>query len=101
MRRHKKATPDTKLPAKAVPLRCKIVVMKNFIKPQLKRKLILIAIISLLLGSALEIYTFGLDAGFFLRWLRAFFVFFTLIGFTVLAVVPGVSYSVNRIYKGR
>lgn len=100
MRTHKKATPDIKLPAKALPLRCNQELMKNFLKPQLKRKLILIAIISLLLGSAMELYTFGLDSGFILRWVRAFFVCFTLIAFTVLAVVPGVSYGVNRISKG-
>ncbi|WP_347157180.1 DUF2798 domain-containing protein [Pontibacter chitinilyticus] len=62
----------------------------------LKRKLLLIAAISLLLALALEIYTFGFAAGFLVGCFRAFFVFFVMITLTVLAIIPGVSYGVNR-----
>ncbi|MBF9251856.1 DUF2798 domain-containing protein [Pontibacter sp. 172403-2] len=63
----------------------------------LKRRLLLIAIISLLLASALVLYTFGFFDGFLVAWFRAFLVFFTLISLTVLVIIPGVSYGVNRI----
>ncbi|WP_242920847.1 DUF2798 domain-containing protein [Pontibacter liquoris] len=62
----------------------------------LKRRLLVIALISLLLASALELYTFGLASDFLLRWFRSFFVFFTLIAVTVLAIIPGVAYGVNK-----
>ncbi len=71
--------------------------MKNYIKPQLKRQFTIIAVISLLLASALELYTFGLASDFMVRWMRSFFVFFTLIGFTVLAIVPAVNIAVNKV----
>lgn len=72
---------------------------KKVLVPQLKRSLILLAIVSLLLASALEIYTFGFTPDFVVRWLRSFFVFFVLIAGTVLAIVPGVNYVVNRFSK--
>lgn len=70
---------------------------KPVLARSLKRKLLLIAIISLLLASALELYTFGISSGFLLGWFRAFFVFFMLISLTVLAIIPGVAYGVNKI----
>lgn len=74
--------------------------MKNqFLTPQLKRQLILIAIISLLLTSALEIYVFGFTSDFIIRWLRSFFVFFVMISVTKLAIVPGVNILVSRVTK--
>lgn len=74
--------------------------MKNqFLTPQLKRQLILIAIISLLLASALEIYVFGFTSDFVIRWLRSFFVLFVMISVTKLAIVPGVNNLVSRIAK--
>ncbi len=74
--------------------------MKNqVLPPQLKRKLLLIAFISLLLGSALQIYTFGFADGFAGRWLNSFAVFFVLIAVTVLAIIPGVNYLTNKIVR--
>jgi len=72
---------------------------KRFLAPQLKRRLLLLAVISLLLASALEIYTFGFTSGFVVRWLRSFFVFFVLISATVLAIVPAVNYIVKKLTK--
>lgn len=72
---------------------------KRFLAPQLKRSLILLAVISLLLASALEIYTFGFTSGFVVRWLRSFFVFFVLISATVLVIVPAVNYAVKKLTK--
>lgn len=72
---------------------------KKVLAPQLKRSLLLLAVISLLLASALEIYTFGFTPDFMVRWLRSFLVFFVLIAVTVLAIVPGVNYVVNRFSK--
>lgn len=72
---------------------------KKVLAPQLKRSLLLLAVISLLLASALEIYTFGFTPDFAVRWLRSFFVFFVLIAVTVLAIVPGVNHVVNRTSK--
>ncbi|MDX5422299.1 MAG: DUF2798 domain-containing protein [Hymenobacteraceae bacterium] len=69
---------------------------KQYLKPHLKRRLIVIAAISLLLASALQLYTFGITADFFGRWFRAFFVFFALISVTVLAIIPAVNYGVNK-----
>ena len=71
--------------------------MRGFTLPHFKRKLTVVAIISLLLASALELYTFGLDADFLLRWLRTFFVVLVLLAATVLAIVPGVNYLVSRV----
>lgn len=71
--------------------------MRKYIKPQLKRKLIIIAIISLLLASAMELYTFGLASDFLVRWFRSFFVVFTLVALTALAIVPGVNYAVDKV----
>lgn len=73
---------------------------RQFLPPLLKRKLILLAVTSLLLASALEIYTFGFTPDFITRWLRSFFVFFVLIALTVLAIVPGVNRMVNKFSKG-
>jgi thiosulfate reductase cytochrome b subunit len=66
-------------------------------KQKLKRSLIIIAVISLLLASALELFTFGVGTDFFGRWVSSFTVFFTLITLTVVFIVPGVSYIINRI----
>lgn len=68
------------------------------IRPQLRRKLFIIAVISLLLASALEMYTFGLHADFPARWLRSFFVFYFLIAVTSLLIVPGVNYSMGKLF---
>ena len=72
---------------------------KQLLTPQLKRQLILIAIISLLLASALEIYVFGFTPNFIVRWLRSFFVFFVMISVTKLAIVPAVNSTVSKIAK--
>ena len=72
---------------------------KKSMAPQLKRRLLLLVVISLLLASALEIYTFGFTPDFVVRWLRSFFVFFVLISVTVLGIVPGVNYAVTKIAK--
>ncbi|WP_439881288.1 DUF2798 domain-containing protein [Pontibacter sp. MBLB2868] len=71
--------------------------MRNNLYPHLKTRLMLIAVISLLLASALNLYTFGISSGFLINWMRSFFVFFVLIGFTVMAIVPGVNYLISRI----
>ena len=71
--------------------------MRKFIPPHFKRKLVVVAIISLLTASALELYTFGIDSDFLLRWLRAFFVIFVLLAATVMAIVPGVNYLVKKV----
>ncbi|GAB3199045.1 putative membrane protein [Pontibacter aydingkolensis] len=70
--------------------------MRKYIKPQLKRKVIIIAIISLLLASALELYTFGANSDFLMRWFRSFFVIFTMVSLTVLVIVPAINYAVNK-----
>jgi hypothetical protein len=72
---------------------------KKLLNPPSKHKLILLALVSLLLASALELYTFGFTPDFIIRWLRSFFVFFVLIAVTVLAIVPGVSRGVNKVAK--
>lgn len=72
---------------------------KPILKPQLRRKLLLIAITCLLLASALEIYIFGLHADFPGRLLRSFFVLFVLMSLTILAIVPGVNKSVDKLLK--
>ncbi|MFD2246243.1 DUF2798 domain-containing protein [Pontibacter ruber] len=69
---------------------------KPFLQPQTKRKLIILAIISLLLASALELYTFGIASDFFIRWIRSFFVILVLISTTVLAIVPAINYAVDK-----
>lgn len=71
--------------------------MRTYLKPQLKRKLIIIAILSLLMASALELYTFGLASDFLVRWARSFLVVFTLVALTALAIVPAVNYAVNKV----
>ncbi|MEJ8801039.1 DUF2798 domain-containing protein [Pontibacter sp. H249] len=70
--------------------------MSRYLKPQLKRRLIVLAVLSLLLASALELYTFGLAPDFLMRWFRAFFVIFTMVALTTLAIVPAVNYAVNK-----
>ncbi|WP_266203967.1 DUF2798 domain-containing protein [Pontibacter kalidii] len=72
---------------------------KPILKPQLRRKLLLIALSCLLLALALELYTFGLHADFPGRLLRSFFVLFVLLSLTVLAIVPGVSKAVDKVLK--
>ncbi|WP_187262536.1 DUF2798 domain-containing protein [Pontibacter beigongshangensis] len=70
---------------------------KPFATQHLKRKLLVISIFCLLLASALELYTFGLPSDFFSRWLRSFFVLFVLLAATVVVIVPGVNYTVNKL----
>lgn len=69
---------------------------KALISAQLKTKLLAILIISLLLASALELYTFGIPSDFIVRWFRSFFVIFFMIAVTVLGIVPAVNYAVNK-----
>ncbi|WP_239022868.1 DUF2798 domain-containing protein [Pontibacter mangrovi] len=68
-------------------------------KPQLRRKLQIIAVLSLLLALALELYTFGMASDFPLRLLRSFFVLFMLVALLALAIVPGVSKAANKVLK--
>lgn len=72
---------------------------KPILKPHLRRRLLLIGLISLLLASALELYAFGLSSDFPLRLLRSFFVLFLMISLTVLAIVPGVGKAVDKVLK--
>ncbi len=69
---------------------------KALISTQLKTKLLVILIISILLASALELYTFGIPSDFFGRWLNSFFVIFFMISVIVIGIVPAVSYAVNK-----
>ena len=69
---------------------------KALISTQLKNKLLVILIISVLLASALELYTFGIPSDFIVRWLNAFFVIFFMISVTVLGIVPAINYAVNK-----
>ena len=69
---------------------------KAFISTQLKNKLLVILIISILLASALELYTFGIPSDFLVRWLRSFIVFFIMISVTVLGIVPAINFAVNK-----
>jgi uncharacterized membrane protein len=69
---------------------------KAFISTQLKTKLLIILIISLLLASALELYTFGIPSDFITRWLNSFVVIFFMISVTVLGIVPAINYAVNK-----
>ena len=71
---------------------------KALISAQLKTKLLVIMIISVLLASALELYTFGIPSDFIVRWLNSFFVIFFMIIVTVFGIVPGVNYTVNKIF---
>ncbi|MCX2738452.1 DUF2798 domain-containing protein [Pontibacter anaerobius] len=72
---------------------------KPILKPQLRRKLLLIAVFCLLLALMLELYTFGLHADLPGRLLRSFFVLFVLSALTLLAIVPGVSRGVDKLLK--
>lgn len=72
---------------------------KQLLTPQLKRQLILIAITSLLLASALEIYVFGFTSDFPVRLLRGFFVIFVMISVLKLVIVPGVTHVVERVAR--
>ena len=69
---------------------------KKFLNPALKRKLLVIFSFCLLTASALQLYTFGFADNFFMNWLRLFVVLCVLVGGTVLAIVPGVHYLVNK-----
>ena len=69
---------------------------KALISTQLKNKLLVILIISVLLASALELYTFGIPSDFIVRWVIAFFVIFFMISVTVLGIVPAINYAVNK-----
>lgn len=68
----------------------------KFMNPALKRKLLVISLLCLLTASALQLYTFGFADNFFINWLRFFFVLFVLVAGTVLAIVPGANYLVNK-----
>ncbi|WP_114778210.1 DUF2798 domain-containing protein [Botryobacter ruber] len=72
---------------------------KAAVKIRFKKPLLVIAVLSLLLASAIELYTFGIASDFFTRWLRSFFVVFVLISVTALGIVPGVSFVVNKIVR--
>lgn len=69
---------------------------KKFLNPALKRKLLVISLLCLLIASALQLYTFGFADNFFINWLRLFVVLFALVAGTVLAIVPGANYIVNK-----
>ena len=69
---------------------------KPFLQPQTKRKLMVITLMSLLLASSLELYTFGIASDFLTRWFRSFFVILVLISATVLAIVPAINYAVDK-----
>lgn len=69
---------------------------KALISTQLKTKLLVILIISVLLASALELYTFGIPSDFIVRWLNSFFVVFFMISVTVLGIIPAINYAVNK-----
>ncbi|MHC2990450.1 hypothetical protein OB13_02190 [Pontibacter sp. HJ8] len=69
---------------------------KTLIQPSVKRKLLVITLLCLLTASALQLYTFGLSGDFFTSWFRMFCVLFMLVATTVLAIVPGVHYIVNK-----
>ena len=72
---------------------------KQFNSQALKRKFLVIAILSLLLASALELYTFGIASDFLSRLVRSFFVIFTLTSVTALGIVPGINWAVNTVAK--
>ena len=72
---------------------------RQLLKPHFRRKLLLIAVICLLLAAALELYTFGIGMHFISRLLRSFFVVYVIISLTALAIVPGVSNSVDRLMR--
>ncbi|PSR55658.1 DUF2798 domain-containing protein [Adhaeribacter arboris] len=65
-------------------------------KATLQRQAIVIFIISFFISTALILYVFGFPAGFFRRLFSATFVFFLLIGTTVLGIIPLVNYVFNR-----
>lgn len=69
---------------------------KQYTKEALKRRLIILVIISLLLASIMELYTFGIPADFIVRWLRSFFVIFMLTSVTALGIVPAINWAVNK-----
>jgi len=69
------------------------------INPQLKRQLTIIALLSLLVASAMELYTFGLASDFPLRWLRSFFVVFILVAITTVAIIPFVNFVVGKLFR--
>ncbi|WP_299705155.1 DUF2798 domain-containing protein [uncultured Pontibacter sp.] len=69
---------------------------KAFLKPPVKRKLLVIFLLCFLTATALQLYTFGFADNFFINWLRMFVVLFVLVAGTVLAIVPGVNYLVNK-----
>ncbi|AKD03112.1 hypothetical protein POKO110462_05055 [Pontibacter korlensis] len=72
---------------------------RPILKPQLRKKLLLIALICFLLASALELYTFGLHSDFPLRLLRTFFVIFVMVTLTIQVIVPGVNKGVDRVIR--
>jgi len=69
---------------------------KPILSSQTKTKLLVIAVISVLLASALELYTFGIPSDFLGRWLNCFFVIFVMITITVLGIIPAINYAVNK-----
>ena len=69
---------------------------KALLKPSVKRKLLVIFLLCLFAASALQLYTFGFADNFFMNWFRMFLVLFVLVTTTVLAIVPGANYIVNK-----
>jgi hypothetical protein len=69
---------------------------KAFLKPPVKRKLLVIFLLCFLAATALQLYTFGFADNFFINWLRMFVVLFALVAGTALAIVPGIHYLVNK-----
>lgn len=55
--------------------------------------------LSFVLSLVLELYTFGFPDGFFLRWLRTYFVIFYLFAVAALAIVPFVAFVFRKWLK--
>lgn len=70
---------------------------KAYLKPPVKRKLLIVSLFCLLVSSALQLYTFGFADNFFINWLRLFVVLFVLTAGTVMAIIPGAHYLVNKL----
>jgi len=71
--------------------------MKKFYSRQaIKRKVFVMAIISLLLAVALELYTFGIPSDFLIRLLRSSLVIFILTAVTALGIIPAINWAVNK-----
>ena len=68
----------------------------SWISPEQVRTLIIIFGLSFGLSLLLELYVFGFPDGFFTRWFSALLVIFLLLSLTVMAIIPLVTYVVNR-----